>query len=160
MTNYHDRLPPKSHDPIGFAVKKRPEGTMKRLTLWTVVVCLIFGAVLFLLDSNQIEKRNSADSIPGPKTIDEAIAVVENAGLIWIYSGANQHDEIYASETPISQESTHNLLVGDLSHKAWVGRVQITNSWKGRHNPAGPNSKQWGNLWIVGDPELIARITK
>jgi hypothetical protein len=97
----------------------------------------------------------------GPRTLQEAIAAAEALGLCWGTDecGGVPYARVVVSEFPVTWERACGVVL-DPARPCWVGTVAI---WpKGRqlvpmHDPA--RCALWGDLFVYGDPELIARLT-
>ncbi len=125
------------------------------------LICLGATAVVILLVARpylQSEPRR-----PGPRTLQEAIALAGQKGLSW---GTDEYDghpvtRIVISELPVTTARCQRLYLHP-SCPGWAGTVSVYANWRlliaDAYDPE--HSAIWGELFVYGDPSLIEMLTK
>lgn len=99
---------------------------------------------------------------PGPRTLPEAIAVVEARGLYWVSDepGGIPGARVTVSDRPLTAMQARCIRLKDPQHPAWLGTVAIFTNWRANlpnYDPAC--SAIWGELFVYGDPRVIGDLT-
>jgi hypothetical protein len=98
----------------------------------------------------------------GPATLEEVVGLAEQAGL---YSYGDRPEgaigcRLVVSEFPLSAEHACDLRMEVQSHPRWIGSVAVCRPWRSfLPNYVAGRTVIWGELFIIGDPEVIRRLT-
>ncbi len=115
-------------------------------------------AVLVLLVARPY--LQSEPSRPGPKTLQEAIALSRQKGLSWgtdEYNGRPQ-TRIVISELPVTVARCQRLYLGS-DRPTWAATVAVYADWRRLISCYDPErSAIWGELFVYGDPLLIEKL--
>ena len=98
----------------------------------------------------------------GPATLEE---VVEQADRIGLYSAGDPPGgavgcRLVVSEFPLDAERACDVRMGAQAHPRWIGTVAVcTPSRAYLPNYVAGRTVIWGDLFVIGDPEVIRRLT-
>jgi hypothetical protein len=101
-----------------------------------------------------------------PTDLEELVAAAQAEGLFWTTGARNlpspkQSCAVIISETPISWDEAAYLCLGQVGKSApWKGRARAYLRPHSRVDSDTPHTKVVGNILVVGDPDLVARIAK
>ena len=124
--------------------------------------------VVLLVASTGLALTMAYFARPGPRRLEpqdacEAAEAIEQMGLFW-NTGSAAHPEpipdcsnLTVSTEPITTEEAASLAVGQ-PRERWRGKARAF-SGPVRFGDDDVRAVAWGNLTLIGDPGLIARIT-
>ena len=98
----------------------------------------------------------------GPRTLHEVVEIARQLGL---YStgdleGGKINHRLLVTEYPLGQARFRDFRLRDLSDPCWIGVVDVRLKWREMMPNYSPGrTVVWGELFVIGDPELIRRLT-
>jgi hypothetical protein len=98
----------------------------------------------------------------GPATLEE---VVEQADRLGLYTAGDRQGgaigcRLVVSEFPVSVVRACDLRMGVPSHPCWISTVAVCRPWRSfLPNYVAGRTVIWGDLLVIGDPEVIRRLT-
>lgn len=97
----------------------------------------------------------------GPATLDEVTAIARRAGLYHRPDGrAGVGIKLIVSAMPLSVDQAGRLRVNDPHYPGWIGTAAVYSNGRSFAECYDPTfSVYWGDCFVYGDPEIIARLT-
>src|SRR5438270_12960703 len=127
-----------------------------RTRIWNTTFLAMSLAVLALVLAGPLSL--SARKPPGPRTAAEVAATAEQLGLYLVPDGTTGGRVILA-EQPLTLERAATLWLHSPQHPRWIGTVAVYAGWRGMMDNYDPAcSAVWGEFFVYGDPDLIARL--
>jgi hypothetical protein len=104
----------------------------------------------------------AAASHPGPRSLDEAVAIAARAGFCCrgdTETGVPD-GRLVISELPLTWQRANGVRLSDPYHPCWAGTVAVY-ARRGSFNQANfdpARAARWGNLFVYGDPVVIQQL--
>jgi hypothetical protein len=135
-----------------------------QIALGGVISCSVFG--LFSLLSPSAASPVQPPIVAGPTKTAQVIAAAEASGLHWDSDPPGKGPRcttLYISTTPLTDERREVLWMHTRSLETWRGVVRVgIGDCDGFFDNFDPNRHEhfalWGEMFLYGDPELIARL--
>jgi len=133
---------------------------MSRLNVITLTAGGVAATLLILclLSSGQ----RYAQVPDGPHKLSEVPHIARNLGLHVRSDTCDDtpSDRLVISEQPLSWERVSDLRFADLDHPCWLGTVAVCAPRRAYAHYEGSNGATvWGNTLVIGDRDLIERLT-
>jgi hypothetical protein len=129
--------------------------TMKRHFVFAMI-CALSAVVLVL--SSTCRALLTDTTRRDPRTLAEAAQVAEQLSLFCRVDGV-EGGRLIVSETPLTQKRCAEARL-DPRYSGWRGTIAVYPNWQTMMPMYDPMcSAVWGELFLYGDPRLIAKVT-